>query len=792
MKKILLWSILAIAGTLAATPMLAQYRLKGQIVDANQQPLEYATVSAFDADSNLVDGTISNAAGLFSLELAEGDYQLAINFIGYANLNRQIELTQNIDLQQIVLKSDEVLLEGVEVTAAQSQMQLQLDKKVFNVGKDLLSRGGTATEILDNVPSVTVEPSGTVSLRGNSGVTILINGKPSALARNNALSSIPASSIEKVEVITNPSARYESAGNAGIINIVLKADKRRGFNGSATISAGVPADFRPTFSFNLRREKINFFGNVGARYANFIGRRDSERQNFEENIASSFSSDTEQDRNDKAAFGFVGFDYFIDDLHTLTASYSNYSVINTDTEQTDFVFLDAQQEVVQDWQQTFNYREPESYNQIDISFAKKFITEENKKLNITLQHDFWVNDEMEDIRIQENFPTEEERLRLRTHTIESSRDYLLQADYVFPIGKNGTFESGIRAETRVIKSDFLAEHRPDEVWQIYQNFDNELNYFERIGGAYVQYGQRLDKVSYLLGLRSEYTFIGIDLLDQPGDVEKTYTRFFPTANVSYQVQEGTSAQISYSRRIRRPQFWQLNPFAGLSDPNQIFQGNPDLDPAYTDRVELNAVQTSEKWTINPALYYSRTLDYFGFYYRQREDGVVLNSPINLEMEENYGAELLINFRPTDALSFNGEWNGFLFDQTGQFQDQNFDFRAATWSSRLTMNYRFWKNLTLQARGNYQAAYEDAFTKRKPILFADFGLSKQLWKDKLTLTLNVRNAFDSRWYRSTVRQTTFTQENNQAWNVRRFGIELSYQFQQGEERFQNRRARGSIR
>ncbi|MEM1326794.1 MAG: TonB-dependent receptor [Bacteroidota bacterium] len=791
MKISFYWGILTIVGLLTATPILAQFQIKGQIVDINKQALEYATVSAFDRDSNLVDGTITDAAGIFSLELAEGDYRLDIAFIGYASQSQSIELTQNIDLQQITLAADDVVLDGVEVTAEQSQMSLQLDKKVFNVGKDLLARGGTATEILDNVPSVTVEPSGTVSLRGNSGVTILINGKPSALARNNALSSIPASSIERVEVITNPSARYESAGNAGIINIVLKADKRRGFNGSATVTAGVPADFRPTFAFNLRREKINFFGNVGARYANFIGRRDSERQNFDENLASSFRSDTDQDRKDKAAFGFVGMDYFIDEEHTLTASYSNYSVVNTDSETTDFIFRDAENKIIQDWTQTFDYREPESYNQIDISFAKKFLEEEKKKLNITFQHDFWFNDETENIRIQENFPLDDTRLRLRTNTIESSRDYLLQADYVVPVGDNGTFETGLRAETRVIKSDFLAENRPNDEWQVFQGFDNELDYFERIGGAYIQYGQQLEKLSYLLGLRGEYTFIGIDLLDQPGDVEKTYTRFFPTANVSYQFQEGTSAQVSYSRRIRRPQFWQLNPFAGLNDPNSIFMGNPDMDPAYTDRVEINAVQTWEKLTFNPAIYASRTLDYFGFFFEQRADGVVLEMPVNLEQEDNYGAELLINYRPTDALSFNVEWNGFAFDQTGQFEDQNFDFSAATWSSRLSINYRFLKTFSFQARGNYQAAYENAITKRQPIFFADFGLSKQFLEDKLTLTLNLRNAFDSRWYRNTVTQSTFIQENNQAWNVRRFGVELSYQFQQGE-RMPTRRMRGSIR
>ncbi|MEM8528696.1 MAG: TonB-dependent receptor [Bacteroidota bacterium] len=791
MKYLCLLGVLLFVSAFTTTPMFANFQIQGQIfAEEGKQALEYATVSAFQ-DSTLVDGTITDETGIFKLNLETGKYRLRIEFIGYANKEMPIVVNQNLDLGSITLSSDNVNLNAVEVTAEQSEYNLRLDKKVFNVGKDLLSRGGSVTDILDNVPSVTVEPSGTVSLRGNSGVTILIDGKPSALTQNDALSTIPASSIDRVEVITNPSARYESAGNAGIINIVLKKDRKVGFNGRASISAGIPADSRPVFSFNYRSGKLNFFGNLGARYANFIGRSDSRRVRTLDGISSSFTTNEDQNRNDKAAFGFVGMDYLINDENTLTGSYSNYSVVNTDQSRINFLYRDAEGDLTEEWKQIFDYREPESYNQLDLTYTRRFTNDESKRWTLTFQHDFWFNDETEKTQIDEVFPNELEQLNLRTNTIESSKDYLLQTDYQTGIGDNGTFEIGLRAETRVIKSDFIAENREDEEWKVFRGFDNELDYYERIGGAYVQYGQRFEKLSYLLGLRTEYTFIKIDLLDELGDVNKEYTRLFPTANVSYQFSDATSTQLSYSRRIRRPQFWQLNPFAGFSNPTEIFQGNPDIDPAYTHRVEWNAVQNWEKVSFNPAVYYSATEDYFGFYFEQQTDGLVTQMPVNLALEQNYGAEIIASYRPNEALSFNGEINWFGFTQEGQFADQNFDFSSSTWSSRLTARYRFLSTFSAQARWNYQAAYEDAVTERKAIQYADFALSKSFFDEKLTATFNVRNAFDSRWYRSITSLPDVTQADNRAWNVRRFSVDLTYQFQQGESG-RLRRARGSIR
>ncbi len=791
MRLLFLLVALAIASALPARSVSVKHLLRGKIVTAEtDQPLEYATVSAYTQDSTLVEGTITNAEGFFTLRLTSGAYRLHIEYIGFTTREIPVTVDQDIDLGTLSLGSDAVALDAVEVTAQKSQLNLQLDKKVFNVGQDLLSRSGSATDVLDNVPSVSVEPDGTISLRGNSGVKILINGRPSSIADNNALSSLPAASIERIEVITNPSARYESAGNAGIINIVLKANREFGFNGTATVTGGYPADYQPVFNFNLRKNKVNFFGNLGAKYADYKGRGNSSRTNFLEGIPAFIEQSYQQDRNDVAGFGFVGVDYFINEQQTITASYSNYSVVNEDQTTLQIDYLDRDRVPEQQWLQTLDYREPESYNQLDLAYTKTY-DQEGKKLTINLQHDFWFNEETENIHIAATYPTPEDLLRLRTVTDESSKDYLLQSDYQTRLGEHGRFEAGIRGETRVIVSDYIAESLEDDEWAVYRELDNRLDYYERIGGAYVQYGQELGKFNYLLGLRTEYTLVRVENANQEDVISKTYTRLFPTANLSYQLAETASAQLSYSRRIRRPSFWQLNPFGGLSDPNELFVGNSDIDPAYTDRIEFNFLRSWEQLTLNPAVYFSRTLDYFATFIQQQPDGLVLRSPINLDRENNYGVEVTLTYRPTDWIDLYGEINYFGYSQQGLFADRDFAFSSDTWQGSTRLQLQSGTGWMFQGSFDYRARYRDAQINSKALYYASFALAKRLANDRLTITFNLFNAFDSREYRRTITQPTFTQFSANAWNVRRFKLDFTYRIQKGKK-LPVRRVRGSIR
>ena len=792
MRSIFMLVVLAYASALTATPMLEAHEVRGQIVHAvTKAPLEYATISAFDPDSTLVDGTITDAEGRFQLQLEKGTYRFRVEFIGFVAQEQELDVTGNLDLGTINLGEDVVALDAVEVTADKSQLNLQLDKKVFNVGQDLASRGGSANQVLENVPSVSVGADGTISLRGNTGVRVLINGRPSALADNNALSAIPASSIERVEVITNPSARYEAAGNAGIINIVLKRDRDFGFNGSAMLATGSPADHQAGFNFNLRKDKWNVFGNVGARYSDFEGRGNSLRENFTEGLPPFIEQDFKSNRNDKAAWGFAGLEYYLNENKTLTASYSYFGINNTDQTRTNLEYFDEDRHIDQQWQQVLDYDEPESYNQLDVTFTNDN-QETGKKWVVTFQHDFWFNLETENTQLDQVVPQPLEIYQLRTITDESSKDYLLQTDYQLPLGETGQLEMGIRGETRVIVSDYIAETREGDTWQVYLGLDNRLDYFERIGGAYLQYGNQFGKLKYLLGLRSEYTHVRAENEVDPDNViDKTYTRFFPTANFSYSLPDNASAQLSYSRRIRRPSFWQLNPFRGIQDPNEIFRGNPDMDPAYTDRLELTYLRNWEKLTLNPSIYYSSTRDYFEFYITQEADGLVVTSPINLDREQSLGLELTVNYRPTDWLNIYGEFNYFEFEQEGIFGDRDFAFSGDNWQAGSRVQVTPGGGWSFQGSVDYRAAIRNAQQLSKAVVFADFAFAKKLFDDRLTVTLNVRNAFDSQFFGSRIATANFVQEGGTAWNTRRYGLTLNYRIQKGMKLGQ-REARGSIR
>lgn len=789
MKNLKLWGSWLCACFLLTTAMSAQKKITGQILhSSSKQPIEYATVSVFSLDSVLVDGTVTDANGQFLLSLKKGNYNLQSGFLGFVTDSRTLEVTGNKNLGIIELAEDGLALKEVEVVAEQSQMTMQLDKKVFNVGKDLLSQGGSANEILENVPSVTVSAEGTVSLRGNSGVTILVNGRPSTLAANNSLENIPANSIEKVEVITNPSARYEASGNAGIINIILKKNQAGGLNGTLNLTAGIPSDYRPNFSFNYRKNKINLFGNVGFKYANYKGRGILNRASTIRDYT--VDQTYKQDRNDLGGFGFAGFDYFIDDKNTITFSYSNYSVVNDDQTVMDIIYNKDNPQTATENQQILDYREPESYNKIDLNYTKTF-DQKGKKLSISFQNDFWFNDETEETIINEIKPTETNLLTLYTNTDESSTDYLLQTDYVTPIGKNGTLEIGLRGETRIISSDYIAQSLVNNEWEVYKGLENRLDYYERIGAAYIQYGQKFEKFSYLLGLRNEYTYVKIDETIENNIDPKKYNQLFPTINLGYNFSKQTSTSLNFSRRIRRPSFWQLNPFGGLNNPNTIFSGNSDMNPAYTSRAELSLLQRWKKLNISSSIYYSVTTDYFDFYTTTDEDATVINYPVNLEESQDYGLEISTQFRPNKWFSLSTEFNFFGYSAKGQYLEQVFDNNNSSWRTRTRLQIRLPKEITFQSSTNYSAVYQDAFIERPDQWSMDIGLGKRMMNKKLNVNFNIRNIFDSRVRNGTSTFPTFTQYEEQAWNTRQYRLSLSYRFNKGGEKGA-RRERGSIR
>ena len=770
-----------------------QVHVTGKIIDAqNQQALEFATISFKSLTKpDFITGGVSNSEGNFNIEVPADDYTIQIAFLSFQTHEiKSKQINADVSLGTITLQADAAMIDELEVVGEKTEMEFHLDKKVFNVGKDLLSKGGSANDLLENIPSVTVGVDGAINLRGNANVQILINGKPSMLTANNALDQIPASSIESVEVITNPSARYEAQGTAGIINIILKKNKLEGWSGSIQLRAGTPSDNQPLLNLNYKHKKFNIFSTVGYReadyYNNLISNQTSDNQGIEESLLQLI--DTKRSRT--SSNYFLGGDYYFDDNNTLTLSafhYRNHSDHNSDLS---YDYKDELLNPTSNLVRTENYQEPQRYNQWEANYTRNF-KQKGKKFTFTAKYDFWNDDENERITSQETYPIEEEMIQIKSRDLESSKDLLIQSDLVLPVSESTTLEMGIRGETRIITSDYLAESNANGGWEVVNDFNNELDYYEKIGGAYFQLGKKLEKFSYLLGLRTEYTAIRIEDIRDQYNIEKNYLRFFPTVHLTYKSSETQTIQLSYSRRISRPSFWQLNPFGGITDFRNLRGGNPDLDPSYTNVLEIGLLNHGEKFTFNPSVYYQLSTDYFQSVTEQTTDGNFWTSHYNLDQETRLGVEVATTYNPLAWLTLSGNFNFYRISQQGNYEELNFDNTNETWTARISSRMKLPQSINLQASFNYQGKNVNAQVTRKALNRLDIAVSKDFLKDKASLALNVRNVLDNYIFKWTTTGDSFTQKTERKPFGRRWALTFTYRFNQKKSQ-RERRPSGSNR
>jgi len=746
----------------------AQISITGKVVEKNtKHPLEFATIILTNPTTGkLIIGETTNSKGEFSINTKKGNYNIKIEFIGFKNhLINNISISKNYSLQTILLQENSQALDEIEVIAEKSTTEYKLDKRVFNVGKDLISKGGSVNDILNNVPSVNVDIEGTVSLRGNSNVRILINGKPSVLTANNGLESIPSESIEKVEVITNPSAKYDAEGTGGIINVILKKNKNGGFGSSLQLTTGIPDNHSINYNINYKKEKFNLFSNISYRYISFDGNGYLNRTNYENNVITSFSNRTTNTNRSRATFNlYFGSDYYINDKNTLTLSY--YYRNNTSKNSVDYTF-----NFLNELKQTDNiltskesYREPQKANQIELNYVKTF-AKKGQKFTANFQYDFWNDDENELVEEQDQFPATSTINLLKSRDIESSKDFLFQSDFKLLITKKSHIEMGVKGEIRNIDSDY-------KVWDntvLIDSLDNLLKYNERIYGAYAQYGNRENKLQYLFGLRAEYANTGSTDRKNKFKTTKNYTDLFPTAHLTYNFNDATNMQLSYSRRIRRPSFWHLNPFGGISDRRNIRVGNPDLNPMYTNSFELGFLKRWSKFTFNPSIYYQKTTNVFETLITQNTDGALISKPINSGIENRLGVELAVRYSPYKWWRLSSEFNYYSFDQRGIYTiDDN------TWSTRLNSRMKFSK-LTIQSSFNYRGERQSGQLFTEAQYSANIGLSKDLWNDKATISLNMNNILDSRVSKQLVTGENYT-TNSYNRPIGRFtSVTFTYRF-----------------
>jgi outer membrane receptor protein involved in Fe transport len=755
-----------------------QNTVSGEVRDnTTKETLPYVTVMVKDSALKTLAVSITDEHGVFHLEnVPLGKMTITFSFIGYQTYIQPLELPAGkikTELGIIGLKTDAVQLNAVEITSEKPNVSLRLDKKVFEVGKDVLSQNGSAHDVLNGVPSVAVSPTGAVSLRGNSSVLVLINGRQSGLTQTNALDQIAADQIERIEVITNPSSRYDASGSAGIINIVLKKNKKSGFSGQIRLVAGSPNDNRVNPSINFKSDKINIFSNFSIRSSDYVGLYTTNQSSINNGTPTLMNRVQNEDRHDDGKLIYFGADYFINDHQTITAAFLKNATHDNDKTHLLYDYSNAAN-AVQDSTLTRDGKslEKRDYNQLEFNYTHTF-KQPTKKWTIDMQYDWWNSDKNWNLSTQRLSPTPLTYPGIRTTSIGKSKDLLVQSDFIQPIDSIATLEFGIKTEIRKVSSDFLAEKEQEDSWAIYQDIDNHLNYTETISSAYTQFSSKYGRFNYMLGLRAELTRISITDIKNTYNDDKNYDKLFPTMNLSYKFDAAT-LQLNYSKRINRPSLYSLYPFNELTDLNAQYIGNPELNPSYSDVFELGFLKTWKKLTLNPSVYYQREQDYIqDFTYR--ENDIFFTTPINIDYETRSGIELSTLYNPLKWLQLNAEMNFYRFEQKGNYQGKNLDYNGETFTGRLSTQFKLPAKFSFQGRYNFRGAQQNAQTRNAALQSLDFGLSKILLKDKATIVFDVTNAFNLRQNKSTTTGTDYLFTEKSMPNAARYRLSFVYRF-----------------
>ena len=790
MKKTILFCLTLLVGftALAQRPQNYQARpkilLSGKVIDEEtKQPLEYATITLKNPRfPDRLQGGITDAEGNFKFEVFPGRYTITTEYISFeSNVNEGVILRETTDLGTIALGISVDALDEVELVAERTEVEIRLDKRVYNVGRDITVRGGSVSDVMDNIPSVSVDVEGNISLRGNDNVRILINGKPSGLvglSGPDALRQLPAESIEKVEVITSPSARYEASGTAGILNIILKREELAGFNGSFILNGGFPTTFGGNTNLNWRTEKLNIFSTVSYNDSKSLGGGVFNSEYFNGDAPSTFTNeDRDYERQRERFFINLGAEYFFDDKTSFTVSGFLRNSNNGSNNTTIIEDRSATDVVLNSFGRYQDEAEEDKSAQFTANFTKKF-NDKGHELIIEYQTEESSEDEADLARNTNTFDQ-------KSSTDESQKRQLLQLDYVYPIDDNTQFELGYRGDFSQQDTDYQVFDLTNGIETINTNLTNYLGFTQNVNAAYTQFGKKINKFSYLLGLRMEDTKIIIDQRTANIYREKKYTDWFPTVNLSYEFNEKENITLGYSRRIRRPRSWSLNPFQSLTSLTFFRQGNPDLDPSYANSFDFGYLKRWEKFTFNGSIYYSkatqvitRITETTGTIVRVSEDPLVevpalRFTSINLAENNRTGTEFTLTYSPKRTVRISGNFNIFNSETIGTYEDQVLDAEIVSWFARVNASFPLPFDLTTQLRAFYRGPSATAQTETQGIFSLSGAVNKNLFKKKGTLSFRASDIFNSRRRKSSTRTEQFTNYTEFQWRQPTYIFTFTY-------------------
>ncbi|MEO8961426.1 MAG: TonB-dependent receptor [Ginsengibacter sp.] len=775
--------------------------------------------SSHQAKDSLIAAMLTRANGDFHFKniFAFKNIQIKVSAVGYGAYSNVFQFSDkknsvtasviNKDLGNIVMSREHERLEGVTIMASRPAMRMGIDKKIFDVDKSLSAKGGTAVDVMKNIPSVSVDVDGNIELR-NSSPTIFIDGRPTILT----LDQIASDDIDRIELITNPSAKYDASSTGGIINIILKKNKRHGINGIVSVSGGLPERYSGNANLNLRQGKFNFFVSGSYHYSNNEGTGSSTRQNKTKGIVNNyFDQHSKSNRSRKFSSMRVGADYFLDNRNTITLTQGFFKGrFNTNEDQNQQYFTrdkeldrygnrtsDSYFEFNRDYSQLlYTHKFPKEGKQIDVSVNASY---GNVESNATINNNFYNPDGT--MYGSAN--------QVRNDGANDNNRITSKIDFTNPFGDDKKLEMGLRSYFNNYTSYFNSFSVQGNL-KTKLPLSNHYKYTESVQAAYITYTGKVGSIGYQAGLRGENSkFAGV-LIDSakkfgyefPSAIKNIWDALFPSLYLSKKVNEKDEVQLNYSRRVRRPNFWQLNPFIDINDPLNIQQGNPKLKPEFTNSLEFNYSKTfKDNSNFLGAIYYRNTLGDITRYsdtlskaqFQQLQNAAVdpnaiLNTYINSNSVNRMGVELTLQQKIAKNFDITPSANLGYRKVNANAGALNLSNEGFYWSSKLTANYKTdlvnessaFNKLSFQLTGDYESPRVIPQGKRLRQYSADFAVRKELFnKDKGSLTFSVNDIFNSERYGVIYDTEIFYQETYSRRHVRSFRLTFSYKFGNSE-------------
>lgn len=772
--------------------------IEGTVIDStNNSPLAFASVSVINENDNKVaTGANTDENGKFKIEdIPFGSYKLEVTFIGYSTkIIPGIKLTaqnNNVKLGNLKLKSGTATTEEIDVRGEKSMIEFHGDKRVLNVGENLVLKGATALDVLKEMPGVTVDMDGNVSVRGSEGVKIMIDGKPFGLEggnRTTTLEQLSAEQIDRVELVTNPSVKYDAEGSSGIINIILKKKREYGYNGTLSLNAGTSDKYSGGLNLNMRQDNFNISGSYNFNKMNF----NSSRFNLKTFISDNGNYITSQDGSGlrrREAHNFKGgIDFSINKFSSLGLSVNYRDGTGDRIETTNAVEFNNANNITSQTSRTINSNS--RGNNLDMALSFSHVFKNNPQHKFT--SDFTFSNEPDDDITYSNdddiFPVNPTPHKLKEVENDKDRNFQLSADYVLPISKETKFEAGYKGTIKKNDNDFVSSNFDYNTNQYEVNnlLSNRFKYDEIVNGIYSSLTGKFVNFDYMIGGRLEQTNSKGNLVTTGYIFDKSYLEFFPSFSISRKLGIVQEIQASYSRRIRRPREENLNPFLKSDDRYNISTGNPDLKPEFTNSFELNYINYLSIGTFTPSIFYRRTTDEITRVRTLVDSVTTLTTFDNLNSSNSYGAELLISSQPFDFIGLNGNVSYFKTDVTGGGVNSGIKNSAYSWSSRLSSNINLPADFGIQISYMYSGKRVTAQGVFNPMQMLDAAVKKDFFDKKLTISLRVSDILNTSKFSFNLNDPAFTETAERRRDSRNIFLNLSYKFGTDEKKSRGKR------